>query len=99
MKLNKDGLYLMSTDNEIAIKDFISKNEIENIDTKGEIVISGRYIYEIIRKLPNEIVKIEEVVDNKINISTTNSSFSLNCNNVNELLPTVVLAGNTDTIG
>ena len=83
-ELNKDGLYLMSTDNEIAIKDFISKNEIENIDTKGEIVISGRYIYDIVRKLNNEIINIEEVIDSQVLITTDTSEFKLNCNNVNE---------------
>lgn len=83
-ELKNEGLYMISTDNESAIKTFIPSDKIENINNLGEIVISGRYIYEIIRKMPNDIIRIEEVVDNKINISTTNSSFSLNCNNVNE---------------
>lgn len=79
-ELTVDGLYLMSTDNDIAIKTFISKKNIENINSCGEILVSGRYIYEIIRKLPNTIIKIEEVIDNKIIIETTNSSTNLNCN-------------------
>ena len=83
-ELRNEGLYMTSTDNESAIKTFIPSENIENINNLGEIVISGRYIYEIVRKIPNDIIKIEEVVDNKINISTTNSSFNLNCNNVNE---------------
>lgn len=84
LELDNDGLYLMSTDNEIAIKTFIDKNEIENIDKCGTIVVSGRYIYDIVKKLPNEIITIEEVVDNKIFITTTNTSFNLNCNNPEE---------------
>ena len=83
-ELNNNGLYMSSTDNEGAIKTFIPSEDIENINNLGEVVISGRYIYEIIRKLPEGIVKIEEVIDNKVNISTTNSSFDLNCNNVSE---------------
>jgi len=83
-ELTKEGLYLLSTDNESAIKTFINNENIEKINSIGEIVVSGRYIYEIIRKLPNDVIKIEEVIDNKINISTTNSSFDLNCNNVSE---------------
>ena len=83
-ELTDEGLYLMSTDNEVAIKTFINKNDIDNIDTTGEIVVSGRYIYEIIRKLPNELINIEEVVDSKLYIYTQNSSFHLNCNNVSE---------------
>ena len=55
-ELNKEGLYLISTDNEIAIKTFIEKKDIENIDTLGEIVIPCKYIYEIVRKLDNTII-------------------------------------------
>lgn len=82
--LEKDGLYLSSTDNDIAIKTFIEKEEIEDDYTCGKFVVYGKYIYDIIRKLPNEIISIEEVMDSKIFISTKNSSFSLNCNNVSE---------------
>lgn len=82
--LNEDGLYLMSTDNEIAIKTLIDKSEIENIDEYGTIVVSGKYIYDIIRKLPNDLINIEELVDSKLNIYTSNSSFNLNCNNASE---------------
>lgn len=83
-ELTQDGLYLMSTDNEVAIKTFIDKKDIDSIDTTGEIVVSGRFIYEIIKKLPNELVNIEEVVDSKLYVYTQNSSFHLNCNNVSE---------------
>lgn len=80
--LNEKGLYMMSTDNEIAIKTFISKSEIEEIIELGQIVISGKYIYEIIKKLPNTIINIEELVDSKLYIYTDNTSCNLNCNNV-----------------
>ena len=80
-ELTNDGLYLMSTDNDIAIKTFISKDKIDNIDICGDIVVSGKYIYEIIKKLPNELINIEEVMESKIYINTSNSSFNLNCNN------------------
>lgn len=83
-ELNDDGLYLISTDNELAIKDLIPKEQIENIDIKGEILISGRYIYDIVRKLSNDIINIEEVIDSQVLITTENSSFKLNCNNVSE---------------
>ena len=83
-ELTEDGLYLMSTDNDIAIKTFIDKKDIEEIGTLGDIVVSGRYIYDIIKKLPNDFVNIEEVMDSKIYIYTTNSSFNLNCNNVGD---------------
>lgn len=83
-ELTNEGLYLLSTDNEIAIKTFIDKKEIDTIDTLGEIVISGRYIYDIVKKLGNELINIEEIIDSQVLITTQSSSFKLNCNNVSE---------------
>lgn len=79
-ELLEEGLYLYSTDSEISIKTFIEKEQIENIDTLGEMVVSGKYIYDIIKKLPNEEIRIEEVNQNKIIITTLSTEFSLNCN-------------------
>ena len=42
--LTEEGLYLMSSDNDIAIKTFISSDNIESIDNCGQIVVSVRYI-------------------------------------------------------
>ena len=83
-ELKQEGLYLLSTDNDIAIKTFITNKEIEEGYTCGKFAVFGKYIYDIVRKLPNEIINIEEVMDSKIYISTANISFSLNCNNVDE---------------
>lgn len=83
-ELTDEGLYLVSTDNDITIKTFIESKNIEEIEDLGEVVVSGRYIYDIVRKLPNDIINIESVMDSKIYITTTNSSFYLNCNNVSE---------------
>ena len=96
-ELTSDGLYLMSTDNEVAIKTFIPKEKIENIDVCGEIVVSGKYIYEIIKKLPNEIINIEEVMESKLYINTSNSSFNLNCNNASDF-PALDLEDNKNPI-
>ena len=83
-ELLDEGLYLSSTDNDIAIKTFIDKKNIDKIIKNGEILVSGRFIYEIIKKLPNTLINIEEVMDNKIIITTSSSSFTLNCNNPGE---------------
>lgn len=96
-ELTNEGLYLESTDNEISIKTFIDKMFIKNIDTTGEIVVSGRYIYDIVKKLPNEIINLEEVIDSKLYITTKNSSFTLNCSNVNEF-PDLELEYNSNPI-
>ena len=96
-ELTNDGLYLMSTDNDVAIKTFISKEKIENIDVCGDVVVSGKYIYEIIKKLPNEIINIEEVMESKLYINTSNSSFNLNCNNASDF-PMLDLEDNKNPI-
>ena len=83
-ELTNEGLYLLSTDNELTIKSFIPAEEIDNIDIKGEILISGRYIYDIVRKLTNDIINIEEIIDSQVLITTETSSFKLNCNEVKE---------------
>lgn len=82
--LKDEGLYLLSTDNEIAIKTFIDKKNITEIIETGSLVISGRYIYEIIRKLNDEVINIEEVIDSQVLITTSTSSFKLNCINAME---------------
>ena len=81
-ELTNEGLYLYSTDSEISIKTFISSENIENIDIVGEMVVSGKYIYDIIKKLSNETIKIEEVNNNKIIITTPTTEFNLNCNDL-----------------
>jgi DNA polymerase-3 subunit beta len=83
-ELTNEGLYLLSSDNDIAIKTFINKSYIEEDYTCGSFVVYGRYIYDIVRKMPDEIISFEEVIDSKLFISTTNSSFTLNCNNVSD---------------
>ena len=84
LELTSEGLYLLSTDNDIAIKTFIPSSDIESIDELGEVVVAGRYIYEIVRKLPNTIINIEEITSDVLEISTDNSSFKLNCNLVSD---------------
>lgn len=83
-ELTSEGLYLLSTDNDLAIKSFIKADKIDNIEICGELLISGKYIYDIIRKLNNETINIEEIIDSQVLITTDNSSFKLNCNEVSE---------------
>ena len=84
LELTDEGLYLLSTDNELAIKSFIPNKDIDQVETKGELLISGRFLYDIVKKLTNEVINIEEIIDSQVMITTETSSFKLNCNNVNE---------------
>lgn len=83
-ELNEDGLSLMATDNEITIKTFIDKSNIKEIVSSGKIVIYGKFILDIIRKIPEGDVEIEEVDGCKAIIRTYSSKYNLNCFDVNE---------------
>lgn len=77
--LTKEGLYLTSTDSDVTIKCFIDKKDIKDIKETGSVIIYGRYILDIVRKLPSEEIEIEDIDGNKAIISTTNSKYNLNC--------------------
>lgn len=88
--LTNEGLYLTATDNEITIESFIDKSEIKNIKETGTLIIYGRYILDIIRKLPDNFVEINEKDGNKALILTPNSKYDLNCFNVNDFPSTEI---------
>ena len=52
-ELKDEGLYLSASDSDISIRTFIPKEDITEIVSTGSVVISGKYIVEIIKKLPN----------------------------------------------
>ena len=79
-ELKKKKLILTASDNDITIQTTI---EVENdedfkIDREGSIIIQGKYILEIVRKLRDEYINIEVIDELKILIYTENSEFNLN---------------------
>ena len=72
-ELSMEGLSLISSDNELTIKSTISPVDIDDVIEVGSIVIPGKYVIEIIKKLDNEIIEFEVHDSNKIKISTTGS--------------------------
>lgn len=82
--LKEEGLYLSASDTDISIRSFISKNEFIKIEELGSIVIGGKYIVEIIRKLPDVDISIEVLDGYKLIVSTVNTEFNLNGINPNE---------------
>lgn len=76
--LSKEKLVLTASDNDITIMEEIVSKDIDKISSCGSIVIKGRYILDIIRKLEDEYINIEIVDDHKILIYTNNSEFNLN---------------------
>ncbi len=82
--LTEEGLYLSASDTDISIRCLIPTGDIEKIEEYGSIVIGGKYIVEIIKKLPNTSITIEVMDGNKMIVSTDNTEFNLNGVNSNE---------------
>ena len=77
--LSKDGLTLTASDNDITIQTFIPiEKDNMFIEKEGSIIIQGKYILDIVKKLPDEYVNIEVIDELKILISAGNSEFNLN---------------------
>jgi len=79
-ELKKKKLVLTASDNDITIQTIIEslKDEDFKIENEGSIIIQGKYILDIVRKLQDEYINIEVVEDLKIVIFTENSEFNLN---------------------
>ena len=76
--LSKEKLVLTASDNDITIQTEILKSDIDEVDSVGSIVIKGKYVLDIIRKLDDNFINLEIVDDHKILIYTENSEFNLN---------------------
>ncbi len=79
-ELTKKKLVLTASDNDITIQTYIDCDDEKIIKVKeeGSIIIQGKYISDIVRKLPDEYINIEVVDELKILIYTENSEFNLN---------------------
>ncbi len=79
-ELKKKKLILTASDNDITIQTSIESNSDEDfkIENEGSIIIQGKYILDIVRKLPDKYINIEVVDELKILIYTENSEFNLN---------------------
>lgn len=75
--LKTEGLFLTSSNDDITIETFIDKNNIDDIKDIGSIIIPGRYLLEIIRKIDDDLINIE--TDGlKIIIATKKGEYTLN---------------------
>ena len=89
--LTKEGLTLTASDNDITIQTFIpADNKEMEIEKEGSIIIQGKYVLDIVRKLPDEFINIEVIDELKILIYAENSEFNLNGINQKEY-PNVAL--------
>lgn len=79
-ELKKKKLTLTASDNDITIQTIVDCNNEEDVivEKEGSIIIQGKYILDIVRKLPEKYINIEVVDELKILIYTENSEFNLN---------------------
>lgn len=78
-ELNEKGLELTASDSELTIRSFIDKKEIVNIEKEGIVIIQSKYILDIIRKMPSDIIQFELIDNVRIKIYTENNQYNLNC--------------------
>ena len=78
-EMNKEGLKLTASDSELTIQSFIDKKDIKHVDEEGTIIIQSKYIIDIIRKMPSDLINFEIIDGLKIKIYTDNNQYSLNC--------------------
>ena len=95
--LNSDGLTLTASDNDITIQSFIKNDDNMTIEEEGSIIIQGRYILDIVRKLPDNMINLEVFDELKVIISTENSEYNLNGINKSEY-PNINLEENKNPI-
>lgn len=88
--LTKKGLYLIATDNDITIQTFIDKSLIKSIDEIGCSVIYGKTLLDIIKRLPNTDILIENYESNEVSFKTESSVYNFNCFRVEDF-PNIVL--------
>ena len=79
-ELKKKKLTLTASDNDITIQTTINCNSDDDftVESEGSIIIQGKYVLDIVRKLPDKYINIEVVDELKILIYTENSAFNLN---------------------
>ena len=79
-ELKKKKLVLTASDNDITIQTTIEsvKEEDFKIESEGSIIIQGKYILDIVRKLQDEYINVELIDELKILIYTDKAEFNLN---------------------
>ncbi len=83
-ELKKEGLYLLASDGELTIKVLIENKEIKKIEKEGSIVVQSKFILDMLRKMPSDVIDFEVLEGLKIKISATNNQYNLNCLDPND---------------
>lgn len=82
--LTENGLSLLASDSELTIKVNIEEKDIKKIEKCGSMIIQSKYILDIIRKMPSDVIYFESDDSSKIKIYTDNNEYNLNCYDIND---------------
>lgn len=80
-ELDSKGLSLTASDSNLTIKASIDKEKIESIDKVGSIIVSNKSLLDIIKAMPEDIIKFEVEDGLRIKITSGECEFNLNCLN------------------
>lgn len=85
-ELRRNKLTLTASDNDITIQVVVSSDKEEDFKVyeEGNIIIQGKYILDIVRKLPDKYINIEVIDEMKILIYTDNKNSEFNLNGISE---------------
>lgn len=81
INVTTDGIYLTGSDSNISIEKIIAIQDTTNqltIEKTGKVVVISRLFIEIIKKLPDEMVSIKLLNNQKIEIKSGKSTFTIN---------------------
>ena len=79
IEAKEDGVYLTATDMDIAVIEKVDMEKSEIIQL-GSITTSAQMLYDIVRKLPENIkVELLSEKNDRLGIKASSSSFALNC--------------------
>ena len=96
-ELDEQGLQLTASDSDLTIKSLIKPKDIESVDKEGSIVIQAKYIIDIVKSMPGEVINFEVVDGSSIIIYCNNTKYNLNCLNSNDY-PQIQMEENKNTI-
>ena len=96
-ELDSKKLIMTASDNDITIQSTIDACEDFVIEKEGSIIVQGKYVLDIVRKLPDEYINIEVIDDLKFLIYSDNSEFNLNGISIKEY-PNIDISESKDKV-
>lgn len=82
-ELTNSELTLTASDSELTIKISIPNADIKSIDNVGDSIVQSKYILDIIRKMPSNVINFESN-EQKVRIYSDTNEYNLNCYEVKD---------------